>query len=241
MSDMLHRFDLHMHSYYSGDGVSSPESLVAAAKARGLSGIAITDHNSCRAVDHCLAAGLMNTDGTAVDGFLIVPGVEVSTGDGHLLCIGATLPEMVGVPAIEVEREILSRGGLAIPAHPYDCWRAGIREGTLDKMQTKIIEGFNAAVTSKSYNEQAKAYAARTGKAVTAGSDAHHASAVGFASIGLELEELTVAALLEALPRGGVCDENYLTRWEGVKKHLGNWFRIFNPKPKPTVHPENVA
>ncbi|MFY8216424.1 MAG: CehA/McbA family metallohydrolase [Chthoniobacterales bacterium] len=232
---MLYRFDLHMHSYYSGDGSNSPEALVAAAKARGLSGIAITDHNSCRAVDHCLAAGLMREDGMAVDGFLIVPGVEVSTADGHLLCIGTTLPKMVGVPAIDVEREILARGGLAIPAHPYDRWRAGIREEVMDQMQTNIIEGFNAAVTSRDYNGQAKLYAARRGKVTTAGSDAHHASAVGFASIALEMNELSVAALLRALPRGGVCDENYLTRWEGIKKHFGNWFRLFNPSPKPVV------
>lgn len=232
---MLYRFDLHMHSYYSGDGSNSPEALVAAAKARGLSGIAITDHNSCRAVDHCLAAGLMREDGMAVDGFLIVPGVEVSTADGHLLCIGTTLPKMVGVPAIDVEREILARGGLAIPAHPYDRWRAGIREEVMDQMQTNIIEGFNAAVTSRDYNGQAKLYAARRGKVTTAGSDAHHASAVGFASIALEMNELSVAELLRVLPLGGVCDENYLTRLEGLKKHFGNWFRLFNPSPKPVV------
>jgi predicted metal-dependent phosphoesterase TrpH len=235
MAPMLYRFDLHMHSYYSGDGSNSPEALVAAAKARGLSGIAITDHNSCRAVDHCLAAGLMREDGMAVDGFLIVPGVEVSTADGHLLCIGTTLPKMVGVPAIDVEREILARGGLAIPAHPYDRWRAGIREEVMDQMQTNIIEGFNAAVTSRDYNGQAKLYAARRGKVTTAGSDAHHASAVGFASIALEMNELSVAELLRVLPLGGVCDENYLTRLEGLKKHFGNWFRLFNPSPKPVV------
>lgn len=237
---MLHRFDLHVHSYYSGDGASSPESLVAQAKRRGLSGIAITDHNSCRAMDHCLDSGLMTADGKAVDGFLVIPGVEVSTADGHLLCIGVTMPRRVNVPALDVEREILERGGVAIPAHPYDRWRAGIREEILEKMQTNVIEGFNAAVTSKSYNEQAKLYAARRGKVTTAGSDAHHASAVGFASTGFELPELSVAALLEALPRGGETDENYLTKWEGIKKHFGNWFRMFNPTPKPKVRPENI-
>jgi hypothetical protein len=237
---MLHRFDLHMHSYYSGDGSNPPEALVAAAKARGLSGMAITDHNSCRAVEHCLAAGLMRADGQAVDGFLIIPGVEVSTADGHLLCIGTTLPKMIGVPALEVEREILARGGIAIPAHPYDRWRAGIREDILDQMQTNIIEGFNSAVTSRDYNVQAKHYAARRGKVTTAGSDAHHASAVGFASIALEMEELSVAELLRVLPQGGICEENYLTRREGIKKHLGNWFRLFNPTPKPAVTEEQM-
>ncbi len=58
-----------------------------------------------------------------MDGFLVVPGVEVSTADGHLLCIGTTLPNMLGKPALEVEAEIHARGGVAIPAHPYDRWR----------------------------------------------------------------------------------------------------------------------
>lgn len=235
---MIHRFDLHVHSYYSADGSNPPEALIAAAKARGLSGIAITDHNSCRAADHCIAAGLMRVDGLPVDGFLVIPGVEVSTGDGHLLCIGTTLPKMVGVPAVDVEREIHARGGVAIPAHPYDRWRAGINASVLDRMKTRVIEGFNSAVTSREYNEQAKAYARANGWVTTAGSDAHHASAVGFSSVGLELAELSVAAVIAALPVGGVCEERYLTRGEGMKKHFGNWFRMFNRGPKPDVRDE---
>jgi predicted metal-dependent phosphoesterase TrpH len=229
---MLHRFDLHVHTFFSADASSAPEALVAAARRRGLSGIAITDHNSCDAIPYCLKHGLMNAEGTPVDGFLIVPGVEVSTGDGHMLCIGTTLPEMIGTPAVEVEAVIHERGGVAIPAHPYDKWRAGIREEVLDELKTPVIESFNAAVTSRSFNEQARAYALRTNRRTTAGSDAHHASAVGTASTGFELDEFSVAGLLRAIPRGGELNETYLTRVEGFKKHFGNWFRVFNRDPR---------
>lgn len=228
---MLQRFDLHVHSFFSGDGASSPESLIARARRRGLAGIVITDHNTCEAHAYCRKHGLANAEGTPVDGFLVVPGVEVSTADGHLLCIGVTLPDMMGRPALEVEAAIHERGGLAVPAHPYDRWRAGIREEVLDRMQTSLIEVFNAAVTSRAYNEQARAYAVRRGLKMTAGSDAHHASAVGTASSGYELEEFSVAGLLRAIPAGGQLDETYLTRVEGMKKHLGNWFRVFNRSP----------
>jgi predicted metal-dependent phosphoesterase TrpH len=229
---MLHRFDLHVHSFFSGDAASSPEHLVAAARAKGLAGIAITDHNSCESAEYCLRHGLAREDGMPVDGFLVVPGVEVSTAEGHLLCIGVTMPLMLGKPAVEVEQVVLEKGGVAIPAHPYDKWRAGIREEVLRRMKTPVIEVFNAAVTSRGFNAEAKAFAAANGKAGTAGSDAHHASAVGTADTGYELEEFSVAGLLRAIPRGGVLNETYLSRVEGFKKHFGNWFRVFNRSPE---------
>src|SRR5438105_9663060 len=86
---MPFNFDLHTHSLFSGDGVSSPEDLIAAARAKGLHGIALTDHNTCDAVTYMLEKGLMRLDGQPVDGFLVLPGVEITTADGHLLCIGA--------------------------------------------------------------------------------------------------------------------------------------------------------
>jgi predicted metal-dependent phosphoesterase TrpH len=228
---MLHRFDLHVHSFFSGDASSSPEDLIAAARRKGLSGIAITDHNSCESAIYCLDHGLMNEEGTPIDGFLVVPGVEVSTADGHLLCIGTTLPQMIGEPAIKVEKVIHEHGGVAIPAHPYDKWRAGIREEVLKQMQTPVLEAFNAAVTSRNFNVQAKAFATAHGRKMTAGSDAHHASAVGTAGTAYDLDEFSVAGLLRAIVRGGEMNETYLTRYEGFKKHFGNWFRAFNRNP----------
>ena len=94
--------DLHTHSFFSGDGISSPEDMIAAARAKGLSGIAITDHNTCDAVNYLLEKGLMRLDGMPVNDFLVLPGVEVTTADGHLLCIGAELPYLKGKPAREV-------------------------------------------------------------------------------------------------------------------------------------------
>jgi len=76
---MAFNIDLHTHSFFSGDGVSSPEDMITAARAKGLHGIAITDHNTCDAVNYLLQKGLMRLDGLPVDDFLILPGVEVGT------------------------------------------------------------------------------------------------------------------------------------------------------------------
>jgi predicted metal-dependent phosphoesterase TrpH len=70
------QIDLHCHSWFSGDGVSSPEALIASARSNGLHGFAITDHNTCDAFHYMVDRGLARTDGTPVDGFLVIPGVE---------------------------------------------------------------------------------------------------------------------------------------------------------------------
>lgn len=207
--------------------------MITAAKRRGLSGIAVTDHNTCDAVAHLIRTGLMRDDGCAVDGFLIIPGVEISTADGHLLCLGTTLPQMKGRPASEVATAIRERGGIAIAPHPYDSFRAGIREEILNQLDLAAIETFNAAVSLRRFNAKAGAYAARRGLPGTASSDAHHASAAGICSTTYNLPELSVASVLAAIPQGGERNENYLPFHEAMKKNLGNWFRFFNPAPKP--------
>lgn len=221
---MLHRFDLHVHSFFSKDATASPESLFESARAKGLSGIAITDHDTCEAHEYLKAHPLPQ-------GFLVIPGVEVSTAEGHLLCLGLTLPLLKGASVKEVMEVVRSGGGLAIPAHPFDQWRAGIRADVLDTLPLEVLEVFNAAVTSRGYNEKALAYAQSRGLSMTAASDAHHASAVGASTTILELDELTVPAVLAAVRKGGTPDGHYLTFREGVKKHFANWFRKVYPRP----------
>lgn len=73
--------DLHMHSTAS-DGSQSPEAVVAAARAAGLSAIALTDHDTVAGVPAALAAA----EGSALR---VIAGVELSAYQGedetHLL------------------------------------------------------------------------------------------------------------------------------------------------------------
>ena len=48
---MPYPLDLHMHSQYSGDGEFSPAQLAEQCQAAGITLMAVTDHNSTRAVD----------------------------------------------------------------------------------------------------------------------------------------------------------------------------------------------
>lgn len=227
---MLHRFDLHVHSFFSADASSSPEELIAIARDRGLSGLAITDHDTCDAHKYLVENKLERPDGQPAHGFLVVPGVEVSTAEGHLLCIGTVLPNMRGQPAADVLRAIEDRGGVAIPSHPYDHWRAGIPEKFLDQLDLKAIEVFNAAA-KKEYNQKALAYAAGRGLSMTASSDAHHASAVAVSFTHFELDDLSLADLLRALRKGGTPEGHYLSMRESMKKQFGAMWRPANRKP----------
>ena len=218
--------DPHVHSFFSADAANDPRDLIDAARRRGLNGLVITDHDSCRAYAYCVEKGLARRDGLPVADFLVVPGVEVSSADGHILCIGASLPPMIGAPAEIVCAAIRDAGGEPVPAHPFDNWRSGLGAARLDALDLRAIEVFNAAVSSRKFNDRALAYAEAHSLAGTAGSDAHHASAVGVSRTLFDLPTLNVAEIVAALREGRVTAEGrYLSKAEALKKHLGNLFR----------------
>lgn len=206
--------------------MSSPEELIATAKRKGLHGFAMTDHNTSDACRYMMDKGLMREDGQPVDGFLIIPGVEVTTAEGHLLCLGVMLPYLKGTPAKEVCDLVHQEGGLAIPPHPYDLFRAGIRESVLDTLPMDGLEVFNAATTLKRYNEKAYEYAQRRQLPMIAGSDAHHESAIGTAYTILPTEDFSVRGILGQIAQGTALNQTYLTRWDKLRKTWNNWLRL---------------
>ena len=220
------KIDLHCHSFFSGDGVSSPEQLIEASRKKGLNGFVITDHNTCDAITYMLEAGLMREDGMPVNNFLVVPGVEVTTAEGHLLCIGAVLPNLKGRTALEVCHLIHEAGGLAIPPHPYDLFRAGIRENVLNTLPIDAIEVFNAASTLKRYNHSAFDYARQRGLPMTAASDAHHYAAIGTAYTILKTDDFSVRGILEQIPKQNDLNQEYLSVKDNLRKTWNNWLRL---------------
>ena len=76
--------DLHIHSYGASkdvkDPTMTPQAIVDSAVAQGVSVMAITDHNS----DRNVVAALSHAQKHA-HRLLVLPGVEVTTANGHLL------------------------------------------------------------------------------------------------------------------------------------------------------------
>jgi predicted metal-dependent phosphoesterase TrpH len=168
----------------------------------------------------------MREDGQPVDGFLVIPGVEVSTDEGHLLCIGTTLPFLKGKPAREVCEVIHEHGGLAIPPHAYDLFRAGIRYETLETLPIDALEVFNAATTLRRYNEHAYRYAQTRGLPMTAASDAHHSAALGTAYTMLATEDFSVKGVLAQIVKPNELSQHYLTPGGSIRKTWNNWMRL---------------
>ena len=75
--------DLHVHSRFSRDGESRVEEILKRAEQVGLDAIAITDHDTTEGYHH---ARLCKSR------VLVIPGIEVSTRQGHLIVLGVDTP-----------------------------------------------------------------------------------------------------------------------------------------------------
>ncbi len=105
---LFRRADLHIHSfgdtgsYDVTDPGMTPQAIVDIALAENLQVIAITDHNQAGNVRSALAHA-------AGKGILVVPGVELSTPQGHLLVYCETLDNLerfVGKLNISADRKL---------------------------------------------------------------------------------------------------------------------------------------
>jgi len=204
------KFDLHMHSRFSPDSNTCPKDIVERVLKLGYSVIAITDHDSnAEAFDWLVRekviapSGLLSVEWAKQRGFpnavlRIIPGQEISTATGHLLCIGARLKPSWGIDASTAVEMIHDQGGLAIAAHPFDHRRAAYSEEEVESVRFDAIEVFNGGATNQQVNELALALAARRGLPGVANSDGHTVNQIGRAHSETEASQLwDLARLLE--------------------------------------------
>jgi predicted metal-dependent phosphoesterase TrpH len=185
------RADLHVHTTYSKDSSITPRDLVYYAKKRGLNAVAVTDHNQLEG-SYKIAK---ETD------FLIIPGMEVSSIDGHIVALNVNelIPRDLSV-AETVER-IHRAGGVAIACHPYVLFK-----GCLKNKVSAIfdaIEVINArAVPFKRSVKKAEEAAERFKLSRVAGTDAHYGPQIGYGYTEIEATEATVEAITKAIVDG---------------------------------------
>lgn len=188
--------DLHIHTHRSMDSLSKPSEILAAAAAKGLSAIAITDHNE---IDGAFETKeLAESENMPLQ---VIIGEEVSTDKGDLLVY--FLKRKINRGKLEdVLKEVKKQNAACSAAHPYDFTRHGINlEALLPSELSKIgaIEAFNARITVPSHNARALLFASSHGKPILAGSDAHHPSEVGAACVEFSgIKKLDVKNLLFA-------------------------------------------
>lgn len=185
------KIDLHVHTSYSYDGLIKPKELAVYAKRACLDGIAITDHDR---IDGALKLAKTVTD------LLILPGIEVSSLEGHI--VGLNIQEVVpkNLTAEETIDRIHSLGGLAIACHPKALFKASL--GWKTNKNFDAIEVVNAsAFPFKRSTQQALEIANRLGIPRVAGSDAHYAPEIGSAYTLVDAE-LDCEEVVKAIRRG---------------------------------------
>jgi predicted metal-dependent phosphoesterase TrpH len=187
------RCDLHVHTNFSRDGESSVEDVITRAKAARLDAIAITDHDSCEAIGVAERAG---------SGLVIIPGVEVSTRQGHLLVLGVREPLPPGLHVMETIRLARNQGAVTILPHPYHMWRHGVARRVPESIgAVDGIEVFNSRYIVGSANRKAARVARKVRITPVGGSDAHNARYVGF-GYTLIAAEPEVSSILSAIREG---------------------------------------
>ncbi len=167
------RIDCHVHTGHSPDGKGTVSEAVRAAKAAGLDGVAITDHNTIRA--HRDIKALKNPD------ILVVPGIEVSTADGHCLGLGVRENIETGRSLEETIGLIEAAGGVAVPSHPKRRVH-GIGPKVVERCADLLaaLEVYNAHDGDRR-SHKAELLAIHHKLGGTGGSDSHRADDVGHA------------------------------------------------------------
>jgi hypothetical protein len=135
--------DLHIHSMYSYDGTASISAILKyVADFTDLNVIAITDHDSMEGVPEALDLGpYYNLE--------VIPGCEVSSKDGHVLCLFIERPIPPGLSLLETVLMVGNQGGICIAAHPMAKGVNSLRFETIRQVlkhpvASKILVGVEA-------------------------------------------------------------------------------------------------
>lgn len=191
------RLDLHVHSSESPDAFTSFSSLVSAVQRRGLDGVAVTDHD--------LTCSFTSKE------IIIVPGIEVSSTDGHILGIGSTQPVPKGLTPEHSITLMRERGYVVVAAHPFDWFGRGIDPRRLEK-RVDAIETINAgSFPFERSKKLAEEVSASLSLPMVAGSDSHLPQTIGDAYTEVEADDTTTESIVTAIRSGKTIPRGHST------------------------------
>ncbi len=185
------KVDLHVHSNYSKDSLITPKELVFYAKKRGLNAVAVTDHNQIE--------GSLKIAKEA--DFLVIPGMEVSSADGHIVALN--LQELIprGLSAAETVDRIHRASGIAIAVHPY-AWFKGSLTSHVKEAKFDAVETLNASAHPfNRCRRKAVELAQQLNLPCVGGTDAHYGPAIGCGYTAVDCEP-AVDAIIKAIASG---------------------------------------
>ncbi|MFT4884937.1 MAG: putative metal-dependent phosphoesterase TrpH [Natronomonas sp.] len=191
--------DLHVHSEASYDGHEPVDLILEHAADIDLDAVVITDHDT-------IGASVEAAEKASRYGLVGVPGVEISTADGHLLGIGLEDMPAPGRPMAETVEAVRELGGAAVVPHPFQRTRHGVRKRRLKRVDPDAIETYNAWLFTGYRNRRARRYATKYGYPAVGGSDAHSLLTVGRAyteiTVDKALPEIESDDIVAAISNG---------------------------------------
>ncbi len=167
--------DLHTHSRYSTNkyfgriGTCHPGRMIETAIQKGINIFSITDHDT-------IEGSLVGMEYVRQHDLpvIFVPGVEVSSNDGHIIAYGVEQDIPRGLPAEDTISIIHEAGGIAVAAHPFNL-ALSLNRRIFD-LDLDGIEVFNYRCTG---NRKALSVVCQLRLGLTAGSDAHSSVEIG--------------------------------------------------------------
>ena len=184
------KLDFHVHTTASSDAHTRSDELIPKCNERGLDGLAITDHN-------ILARNVPQ-------GLVIIPGIEISSRDGHIIGLGVSDAVPRRLSADETILQIRRLGGVSIVAHPYDLLRSALNPEILTTMPDAIETINSASILHSITWKRARIFAEKRSLPQTGGSDSHIPETIGKAFTVVDVESRDVASVLDAIRRGRV-------------------------------------
>jgi len=182
------KIDLHVHTCYSHDAVTTLKEVIVYSKKRGLDGVAITDHDTLAG-----ALKLQNSD------LIVIPGVEITTLRGHLLALNVTTPIPPKLAINETIQRIHEAGGIAVAAHPTLFYKTAPSQQTASYDAIEVIN--SAAIPFQLFTYLNQKFATRLNLPQTAGSDSHYAPEIGAAYTVIEADP-DVDEIVQAIKKG---------------------------------------
>jgi predicted metal-dependent phosphoesterase TrpH len=184
------KIDFHVHTRYSRDSSITLKEVVSFAKKRGLDGVAITDHNTVKG-----ALKLKTSE------IIVVPGIEVSTLEGHLLGINVTTPIPAKRGIEETIRRIHEAGGIAVAPHPTAFYKSPPSRKVSSYDAVEVMNASSIPFSVLTY--YSRKFAERLGLPQTGGSDSHYASEIGSAYTVVDADA-DVDEIVRAVKKGAV-------------------------------------
>jgi len=172
----MFKIDLHVHTVLGGDSLIDPDEIVPQAIKVGLDAVCITEH-------HSYDCSEVLVEISRKSGYPLFRGMEYRAAEGHLLVYGVRCGRgdfQPGLPMQKVADWVHARGGVAIPAHPYQKGLLGecLADRVLKLKGLCALETLNGSLTFQE-NQRASEAAGRLGIKGIGGSDAHGIHVLG--------------------------------------------------------------